>query len=178
MFRKYTLIVTGMLCIGMLSGCASRIPEDALKFTPESLQDRQLQTRRFDTQDEGMLLSACAALLQDLGFTINESETNLGMIIASKDRSAVTAGQVTAQIVLALLGAYYAKDRNQKMRASVVTRPVGQEGKNTAVRVTFQRIVWNEQGQVTKRERLNDPEIYQEFFEKLSKSVFLEAHQL
>lgn len=178
MLGRHAFILLCMLGIGTLIGCVPGIPTDALKFTPESLRDRQLQTRRFETQDEGKLLSAAAALLQDIGFTIDESETKLGMIMASKDRSAVTAGQVTAQIALAFLGVSYVKDRNQKMRASVVTRSVGEEGKSTAVRVIFQRIVWNEQGQVTKRERLNDPEIYQEFFEKLSKSVFLEAHQL
>lgn len=175
---KYAIVLLCILGIGTLIGCAAGIPKDALKFTPESLRDRQLQARRFDTQDESNLLSACAALLQDLGFTIDESETRLGMIMASKDRSAVTAGQVTAQIILALMGSYVPKDRNQKMRASVVTHPAGEKGEAIAVRVTFQRIVWNEQGNVTKRERLNDPEIYQEFFEKLSKAVFLEAHQI
>ena len=34
------------------------------------------------------------------------------------------------------------------------------------------------QGQVTRREGLNDPKIYQEFFDKLSKSLFLEANEI
>lgn len=68
-------------------------------------------------------------------------------------------------------------DETQKMRVSVVTQPLG-DGKSTAVRVTFQRIVWNTHKQISRREQLSDPEIYQEFFSKLSKAVFLEAHQL
>lgn len=166
-----------LVLAGILAGCAS-IPKDILQLSPESLEKRQLQTRRFETQDEAKLLSASAALLQDLGFTINKSVTSLGVITASKDRSAVEAGQVVLAVLLSILAQQNVPyDETQKMRVSVVTQPLG-DGKSTAVRVTFQRIVWNTHKQISKREQLNDPEIYQEFFSKLSKAVFLEAHQL
>ena len=74
-------------------------------------------------------------------------------------------------------------DKQQLIRASVVTRPVQIDETDkakcqTAVRVTFQRIVTNTQNQVTRRECIIEEKIYQEFFEKLSKSVFLEANDL
>jgi len=145
----------------------------------ESLKQRQMQTRVFQTDDEAKVLAACAALLQDTGFNIDESETKLGVIVGSKDRSAVSAGQVVASIFVALLtGAAMPVDKNQKMRACVVSKPIGEEKKTIAVRVTFQRIVWDTQGKITKRECLTDPKIYQEFFEKLSKSLFLEANEV
>jgi hypothetical protein len=46
------------------------------------------------------------------------------------------------------------------------------------VRVTFQRLVWNQRGVLTKIEAVNEPEIYQEFYEKLSKSIFLQAQNV
>jgi len=68
--------------------------------------------------------------------------------------------------------------RHEKLRASVVTRPIGERGESVAVRVTFQRIVWDNQGRITIMEGLDEPEYYQEFFAKLSKAVFLEAHEI
>jgi hypothetical protein len=168
-----------LLSIALIISCQPKIPKDALKFTPETLKQRQIQTRYFDTSDEPKILSACAALLQDLGFNLDESETHLGVIVASKKRSAENAGQIVGAVFLAVLtGAYMPVDKDQLMRACVVTKPAGEEGKRISVRVTFQRLIWNTQGQCTKRECLREPKMYQDFFEKLSKSVFLEAQEI
>ena len=162
----------------VFTGCATTIPPEALQWTQETLKDRQLQTRKFDTQKEDDVLSSCAALLQDLGFTLDESETKLGMLLGSKDRDATNAAQVTAMIFIALLGGGAIPiDNVQKMRASVITR-LNDDGSSMIVRVTFQRVVWNTNGQVTTSESMKDPEIYQEFFSKLSKAIFLEAHDI
>ncbi len=179
MRRKAWHIPLYVVFAGILAGCVPTIPKEALELSPESLKDRQLQTRHFETRDEAKLLSASALLLQDLGFTLDESETRLGVIVGSKTRSAVNAGQVVFAIIIAGLGGGAMPiDKAQKMRASLVTRPIGDSGDNTAVRITFQRIVWNTRGQITTAERMNDPKVYQEFFSKLSKSVFLEAHEI
>lgn len=167
----------------LLSSCVA-IPKDALVLSPDTLERRQLQTRRFESKDERELLMAAAGVLQDLGFNIDESETRLGVIVASKDRSAVSAGQVVGAVLLALLGGGpTAVDKTQKIRVSLVARPAGSGGDSNAVqahlvRVTFQRIVRNTDDKVTRVESIEDAVIYQEFFEKLSKSVFLEAQSI
>jgi len=169
------IIITVLL---FSSGCAGGIPREALIWNQETLKDRQLQTRSFETSDEKMVLQAVAGLLQDLGFNIDESETKLGIIVASKNRDATDAGQIAGAVAIAILfGVSTAVDSHQKMRASVVTSPVS-GGKLIKVRVTFQRIIWNTQGRVSKTESMTDPKDYQEFFEKLSKSMFLEAHEI
>jgi hypothetical protein len=61
------------------------------------------------------------------------------------------------------------------MRVSVVTTPV-EEKKGTAVRVNFQRLVFTNKGTISRKEVLGSDEIYQEFFARLSKSLFLGAH--
>ena len=178
MSRVWRNVPGSFACVLLLSACANQIPKEALRLAPESLPLRQLQTRRFDTSDEKTLLAAGAGILQDLGFTLDASEPQLGVIVASKDRSAVEAGQVIFSLFLAALaGAPVPWDEKQKIRASFVTKPAGTERPSVLVRVTFQRIVWNTAKQVTKTEPLDEPRFYQEFFEKLSKAVFLEAHE-
>jgi hypothetical protein len=175
--KTFTLILMASMAIG-LSACAPKIPKEALMLKPESMQNRQMQTRRFATTDEGHLLSASTALLQDMGFTMEEANAPLGVLVASKMRDATTAGNVTLAVVATLLTRQpVAYDKEQKMRASVVTKLLP-NGKEMSVRVTFQRIVFNTQGQVTTAEAIIEPEAYQEFFSKLSKSVFLEANQI
>jgi len=154
------------------------VPKSALELSADSLQRRQAQTRVFETADEAALLSASAALLQDLGFTLDESEVGLGVIVASKDRDATEMGQVVGAVAVAVLfGAHMPVDDEQKIRAALVTRKL-EDRNGYAVRLTMQRIVWNTDRRVSKTEPLDDPEMYQAFFDKLSKSVFLEAQEL
>ena len=166
------------LTLALVTGCTAQIPKEALQLSPESLERRQAQTRVFETPNEAELLSASSALLQDLGFNLDESETELGVLVASKDRDATESGQVVASIALAVLfGASVPWDHQQKIRASVITRNL-EERNGYAVRLTMQRIVWDTRGNVSKVEPLDEQEMYQEFFEKLSKAVFLEAQEL
>lgn len=172
-------IITSMMVIFFLAGCRT-IPKDALKLSPESLEKRSLQTRTYEGITEADILSASAGVIQDLGFNIDESETKLGVIVGSKERDATEAGQVAAAVLVALLGGgAMAIDKNQKLRVSLVVRPAHEsDDKKHFVRVTFQRMVWNTQGQVTRIEGLDQPEMYQEFFDRLSKAVFLEGHKI
>lgn len=158
------------------SACQKGIPKDALMFTPEALADRQLQTRAFETSDERKLLEASAALLQDLGFTIDESEVQCGVIVCSKDRKITEFYDVGISVIASLFFIDYEYATRQKVLASLVTRPLLEN--RIAVRITFQHLVWDTKKELVKNERINEPEIYQEFFSKLSKSVFLTAQEI
>lgn len=175
--RKTAIVILCCSALIVLPACQETVPKEALELSQESLQQRQSQTRRFETKDEKKLLTAGAQVLQDLGFNLEESETGLGVVVGSKDRDATEAGQVAAVIFLrVMIGTPVIYDEKQKIRVSLVTRSVNDT--ETAARVTFQRVVWNNQGKVSKTEPLDDPKLYQEFFDKLSQSVFLTAHEI
>lgn len=172
--RLCTLCLALLACA--LGACTSTPPTRALALQPQSLELRELQTRRFDTTDETELLSGAAGLLQDLGFILEESESSLGFILATKTRDASDGAQIAGAIVLAILfGAPADVDSHQVIRVSVVTHP---SGAGAALRVTFQRIVWTTSGHAASVEFISDPALYQQFFDLLSKAVFLEAHAI
>ncbi|GEM_PF-208656 len=227
-------------------GCAPKIPKTALQLSPESLANRQLQTRQFQTGNEAAVLVAANAVLQDLGFNLDETSVELGVVVGSKHRDATDNGQI---FMLAVMGGLLqnpsmanSADATQWVRASVVVRALDTEERSksdlspeqisgirqkvfndvysglvgnysqdaskriaqfladgtadsltnnmhlllgvndipgvTAVRVTFQREVFNQLGQLSYQQQINDVDIYKEFFAKLSKSIFLEANQI
>jgi hypothetical protein len=69
------------------------------------------------------LLTASAALLQDTGFTIDESEVKCGVIIGSRDRDATDAGEVVLSVFLSALFVPPSYARTQKVLATLVTKP-------------------------------------------------------
>lgn len=172
--------IAAALALGLFAAGCATVPKDALRLEPESMARRQLQTRRFDGIAEPDLLAASAGVLQDLGFNLDESESRLGLIVASKQRSAVEAGQVVGSLLLAMLGVNKAWDQTQRIRVCLVARPASDDSASQShfVRVTFQRIVWDTNSAVSRIEALEEPDLYEEFFQKLSQSVFLEAHKI
>lgn len=168
-----------LLLLLTLSACQTAPPERPMQLPAASLDVRQLQTRRFAAIDESQLLAASAGVLQDLGFNLDESETELGLIVASKRQSASNEGvEEFMQLLKIFADVEITVDRDQRIRASLVSSPVPNKDDEFYIRVTFQRIVWDTENGISKRQTLGDPMLYQEFFDRLSKSVFLEAQSL
>ncbi len=186
----------GLALLGglLFSGCVQMAkPESFFELTPESAKQKALQTRIFDTANEKELLSASAAVLQDLGFQLEESAVGVGMLRAAKERSAREAGQEILQgfllVLFAITGKAYIMpvDLHQQINATLVTRRSETDSSRFLVRILFHRSIWKGDGNAgdqaippgqQRMEMIHDAKIYQQFFAKLSKSVFLEAHQI
>jgi len=165
-----------------VAGCVT-IPPNTFVTTPELLQQRQLETRRYDAIKEADLISASANVLQDLGFNLENSETKLGVLTASKQRDATNGAEVAGAVLIALLGGGATPiSKDQTIRVSLVVRPVNDSTGNPIpdsnfVRVSFQRVVRRTDNS-EYAETLRDVQLYQDFYERVSKSVFIEAQKI
>lgn len=159
----------------ILAGCVAD-PVEAFKLSPTSLKDRQMQTREYRQVKEESILAASAAVFQDMGYTLSESETRLGVITATKDADATDGGQVALAILGALFGGGATPiDDKQRFTATMVVLPRG-DSTVYSVRMTMQRVVWDTQGRVSRLEAIDSEDVYKDFFDKLSKAVFLEKN--
>lgn len=175
-------LVLVCLAAALLAGCVT-LPPNAFVVTQEQLARRQIETRRYDNIKEENLLIASSNVLQDMGFSLDNSETKLGLLSASKQRDASEGGEVALAIIVALLGGGATPiSKDQTIRVSLVVRPIQATKDKTPVdshfvRITFQRIVRRTDNSMFAQ-TLDDKELYEGFFEKLSKSVFLEAQKV
>ena len=87
--KRAIILLAAML---LMVGCVRNASRDALRLSPESLANRQLQTRRFETGNTDAVLTASNAVLQDLGFNLDETSVELGVVVASKQRDATDGG--------------------------------------------------------------------------------------
>ena len=152
------------LLAACLAGCALEPPMDLFAPTEDMLRARQRETRRYEGLSEQELLAASVSVLQDMGFVLTETNTKLGVLTGSKNRK----GNVF--------------QTNQDISVTLVISPVlDSQGihilKQHSVRVNFNRVVLYTNGK-SKAENLNDPQLFTEFHDKLSKSVFIEGQKL
>jgi len=139
---------------------------------------REAQTRTVSAPDEETALANITQSLQDLGFAVSESSADLGIVTGNKKRDAEENGAVAAQIALtvafAVLGAAYQPtwDKVQDIHVTAVVAPTRSPA-DYSIRVSFDRYMTNNRGEQWRTELIQDPAIYQEFFDKLSFSSTL-----
>ena len=173
------------LLTGALVACQS-LPDDAFRLTESALELREIQSRTYEDVTEIEILSASSGVLQDLGYAIDEVEKDLGVLSASKRASAKDEIEIVGKIALDVLDclvtfmlgceddAYQSSKDVQDIKMTLVVLPDLKKERTHRVRITMQRLVWMKSGDLHKQETILDAEVYQAFFDKLSKSVFLE----
>jgi len=152
--------------LALAAGCVPRAPDHP---PPPPLQVREVQTRTYDTADTGMVMKALVNVLQDDGFVLQNTDADLGVIMASKDKT-----------VREWHGGFlYSWDVKYAWVCSVNITPFGQQ---TKVRVSVQvREAHGPEWTSPPREvvsEVDDPTYYQDFFAKVDKGIYLQKERL
>lgn len=134
-------LILAILISGSVAACQTDSRQQILATDQSQVSLRSIQSRMFDTSDQSLTTRTIIATLQDLGFTIDKVDNDIGVVSATK------AG-------------------NYLLKMTVSSRSRGSN--QMSVRASAQYNI----------SAVSDPKVYQQFFEALSKAMFLEAHQV
>lgn len=182
------------LLLGVASGAHAdqtepQSMEPLFESNPTSDADRTAQTRTFPTADRDLLLAASTSVLQDMGFKVMGGSPAYGLLVGEKTadvpppsvgHTIAEAAVVTTTLLMSLLsGQDMVTDLPEQvqqrvhvslhMKAVPLACPVRSE-----IRISIDRDMIYDNGSVIP-DHTELPSIYQEFFAKLSKSVYLEG---
>lgn len=163
--------------------------EPLFELNPTSDADRSAQTRTFPTTDRKLLLAASASVLQDMGFKITGGAPAYGLLVGEKTadvpptgvaHTVAEAALVTTTVLMSLLtGEDMVTDLPEQVQQRVHVslhlkpEPIAPRSR-TDIRISIDRDMIYDNGVVVP-DHTELPSIYQEFFAKLSKSVYLEG---
>lgn len=176
-------LVSSALLLLVLGGCAASVPEAALRLPESTLDVRSIQTRTLAAPSEIDILTATIAVLQDMEFNIERIEKPLGVITASKITDADSTSEKTGLLFLDLLCAVggggcdalsTARDDQHITLTMVVLPSLARSGEFTA-RITIQRVIYDKMDRIKVLERIDDAETYQQIFDNLQKSLFIQV---
>ncbi len=175
-----------LFATGLLSGCAATIPQDALRLPESTLEVRSIQTRTLAAPSEIDMLTATIALLQDMEYNIERIEKPLGVITASKVTDADSASEKTGLFFLDLLcavgggggcDAMSTAQDDQHITLTMVVLPSLARSGEYSVRITIQRVIYDKMDRIKVLERIDDAETYQQIFDNLRKSLFIQVSE-
>ncbi len=163
------VIVLVFATAGLASAEADRIPVTSMGM-------RELQTRSFDDTDSKAVMKAAIDTLQDSGFAIERTDSDLGLVVG---RRAVVRGPSAGKRALKYIGAAFTYGlvgliplkRTDEIEVSVNVTAVDED--SVRVRIAVQRRFLDKNGKLKKTETVSDGETYQDLFEILGRSLFV-----
>lgn len=84
------------------AGCAPVTPVN-ISGAGTQLEARQIQSRQYETLDKAMTMRSVIATLQDLGFTIDQADAELGVVTATRYDQAAAYQQQTMRMTITVV---------------------------------------------------------------------------
>jgi hypothetical protein len=153
-------IVVGII----LTGCAS-----APKTQKTQLQIREFQSRTYADVDSKIVMKAMLNVLQDDGFIVKNAVPELGLLTATREIDVENKGKAFAAAFFMGVNARWKK--NSIIDASCNVSDIKDGCK---VRANFQQKILDNKGGIVKIQQIDEQQFYQTFFNKVSKSIFIQ----
>ena len=170
-------------CANILMGAIASVEAQKMQRDVEAnrkpeltqLQIRTLQTRTYDGVKRAQILQIALSVLQDGGYSVATSNTELGLLTASKD----TQDKKIDNSNTAFLKGFFGRGSvsTVKLSTTEVTLTATPFGKKVRVRISPHLSTVSTNG-TTNRETITEPEFYQNFFTKLEKGLFIDREKL
>ena len=171
-----SIILVSLVVIVNMAGCAPKpknIYEPAKSTQQMSqLETRQLQTKTFSANNEEIVHKAVVSALQDEGFIILQYNKTIGLVTANIESNQVDEatkrwrtgnlqnGWQTIRKLKASCTVSLNKKDEYKVRINLVEQGIADTG----------GVLWSQ--------TVSDPNIYQNLFSKIDKSIFLQKENL
>ncbi|GIV53453.1 MAG: hypothetical protein KatS3mg038_3974 [Candidatus Kapaibacterium sp.] len=189
-----TPLALALVLLALTGGCTIVNRPKPPEQEQTQLERRQYQQRDFDTNDVKLVMKAVLNTLQDDGFTVRNAVVDLGLISAVKEimltgRTSTSQQRSPAETWAEIFAAAISRGRTQpstpqqpiryrniqQLEATVNVSPFG--ANQTRVRVSFVARVLDNEGAVVESQPVTDPGVYQNFFAKVDKGIFLEKQK-
>ena len=172
--RRMLLAFALLPLVACASGGGTAVPRSPL-------QQRELESRTYAT-DTKALMRAVLAALQDDGFIVRTADAELGLITATRESARpaselLRAGRKVAIVMTYGIAALFPgpKDKSSILEATANIAAFGPEAR---VRINYQLKVLDNGSRVKEVRTDFDGRVYQEFFAKVDKGLFLQSEHI
>jgi hypothetical protein len=156
-------------CCILFSSC-SFFQSDTPVMT--QLETREMQTRDFDTSDMKLVIKSMMNVLQDEGFIIKNVVPEAGLLSAEKNVD-------TENLAWAILSSSMNSDAHwEKQQIREASANISEFGNKIRIRINFQNKILDNVGQLRGVKTEMHPKVYQDFFDKVSKGIFIQEQNI
>ena len=148
----------------------SKSPARAKGPQMTQLQKRQLQQRTYESIEKSRILSVSLAVLQDDGFIVTNSDTELGVLTMTKSK---TEQGTTTYAAGLFYNVSLPSTEYQNIQANLSATPWGEK---IRVRISASFMKTGTTG--LDSDELLEPGFYRNFFAKLEKGIFIDQEGL
>ncbi len=156
------------------SACVATKPQMA------TTQMRAMQTKEYQNTSQLVAYKALTDALLDKGFTIENSDSDAGVIVANITTTRINSVELVRKAITTVftygLNWVFGDNNVGDVVTLDISANVSELQATTKIRINAVAKLINSEGQITKAEIITEPDYYNSIFEQIDKSIFLQQN--